>query len=214
MILYKLTDANDRTRGGTQWGPGVCIRTNGKGELCGRGWTHWYTHPLLAVLFNPTHADIDLREAHLWEGDSGEGETRSDHGLKVGCTTGQTVRRVELPVVTTEQAIRFSVGCALQVYRADDFVGWAARWLDGSDTSAGGAARWLDGSDTSAGGAAWSAEAWSEAWSARAVAAEAAEGAAWSAGIDLIALATWAVSGAPAPAEWLSPNYIAPEVAP
>ena len=35
--LYKLTDGDGQTRGGTQWGPGVSHSGTGEGELCGPG---------------------------------------------------------------------------------------------------------------------------------------------------------------------------------
>ena len=141
MTLYKLTDANDQTHGNpqapttVQWGPNICIETSGEGDLCGPGWTHWYTDPLLAVLLNPIHAESDLATAHLWEGHGGEGETRDDHGLKVGCTRGTTVRRVELPVVTTEQRIRFAIRCAWAVYHDQVWRSWAVALLSGADRS-------------------------------------------------------------------------------
>ena len=52
ITLYKLTDGDGQTRGGTQWGPGVSHSGTGKGELCGPGWIHAYEHPLIAVLLN------------------------------------------------------------------------------------------------------------------------------------------------------------------
>ena len=100
MKLYKLTDENDQTFGGCQWGENVTIKTSGTGELCGPGWTHWYTHPLLAVFLNPIHGYFDLKTAHLWEGKGTIGKT--DCKLKVGCTSGTTLKRIPLPIVTVE----------------------------------------------------------------------------------------------------------------
>ena len=81
MKLYKLTNAKDQTYGETQWGEGVEHTTDGFGDLCGPGWLHAYTDPLLAVLLNPLHAGFCT--PHLWEA---EGEIgRNDNGLKVGC---------------------------------------------------------------------------------------------------------------------------------
>ena len=203
MKLCKLTDANDVTRAGHdnafQWGTDVCCETSGEGDLCGPGWSHWYTDPLVAVLLNPIHGDYDLSTAHMWEGDDGGGKTLDDHGMKIGCTRGTTRRRVELPAVTTEQRVRFGILCALEVEDDSKFRGWAADWLSGRDRSedtahAAYAATWAAGAAYAAYAAAVAAEG--EA----AYAAEEAAGAAWAAAgaargrIDLIALAEQAMN--------------------
>jgi len=175
MKLYKLTNSKDQTRGGCQWGEGVCVETSGQGELCSSAWTHWYTHPLLAVLLDPIHLRVDLDTAHLWEGHDGGGKVKSGPGLKVGCTRGTTVRRVDLPTVTLEHRVRFAIGCAWQVCDDDAWREWAAKWLSGEDRAADAAER--------AERAAWKA-AW--AW-------ERAERAA-DATIDLELIAEWAVT--------------------
>ena len=63
--LYKLTDENGQTRGGTQWGPGVSHSGTGCGGLCSPGWIHAYEHPLVAVLLNPIHGKF--RQPRMWE---------------------------------------------------------------------------------------------------------------------------------------------------
>ena len=110
--LYKLTDQSGQTRNATQWGPGVTHEASGEGELCGHGWLHAYTHPLLAALLNPIHANF--QEPVLWEA---EGEIwLYDHGLKVGCRKLTTLRQIPLPAVTLEQRVEFGIRCALSVY--------------------------------------------------------------------------------------------------
>ncbi len=138
MKLWKLTDGNDQTQGGCQWGESVTVETSGEGELCGPGWTHWYTHPLLAVLLNPIHGDYDLRTAHLWEGKGDVGKT--DRGLKVGCRRATTLKRVDLPFVATNRRIRFGILCAKKVYNEPRWTKWADGWLSGEDRSAAMAA--------------------------------------------------------------------------
>jgi len=169
--LYKLTDENGRTYGGTQWGEGVEHTALGTGELCGPGWLHAYTGSesdpeagaLLAVLLNPIHANFQPPRLFEAEGDVG----KTGYGLKVGCTRLRALREIPLPVVTTEQRVRFGILAALEVCPKDGwgikFRAWATDWLDGSDRSAS---------------AAWAAEA--EAWAAEAE-AEAETVAAWSA---------------------------------
>ena len=111
MKLYKLTDKNDKTYNKTQWGENVTHEATGEGDLCTEGWFHAYTHPLLAVLLNPIHAN--LSNPHLWEA---EGEIgNDDHGLKVGCKKLTTIKRLNLPEITSEQIVRFAILCALEV---------------------------------------------------------------------------------------------------
>ena len=191
MKLYKLTDANDQTYGACQWGENVTHETSGEGELCGPGWTHWTTHPLLAVLLNPIQGAYDLATAHLWEGEGEVGKT--DHGLKVGCTRATTIRRVPLPEVPLAAKVRFAIYCAQAVVgdRCPAWSAWAAKWLDGGCRSAANAA------------AAWAAAAWAgnaaaaEAWAGNAAAA-AEEAAAWAAAwaADAAEAAAWAADAA------------------
>ena len=164
MKLYKLTDEKGRTYGGCQWGEGVTHTVSGEGELCGPGWIHAYTDPLLAVLLNPIHGNFPSDTMHLWECEGEVGKT--DHGLKVGCTACTTVRQLDVPQVTAEQRVRFGLLCAMRVYTDPGWVVWAQGWLSGEDRTE----------------------------SAARAAASAARSAAWSAvDIDLTAIAAEAV---------------------
>lgn len=129
---YKLTNQAFETKNSTKWGEGVTHETDGKGGLCSSGWLHAYSHPLLAVLLNILHADIAYPV--LWEA-VGEGSKLSDRGLKVGYTKLTTLHRIPVPVVTTEQHIRFGIGCALAVYSCEAFKYWAENWLLNTDRS-------------------------------------------------------------------------------
>jgi hypothetical protein len=198
MKLYKLTDQNDQTHGGTQWGEGVTHRGTGVGELCGPGYIHAYTDPLLAVLLNPLHGNFDLTDAHLWEGAGVV--AKNDHGLKVGCVEFTTARRVPLPVVSAVQKVAFGILCALEVYSEPGYVAWARGWLDGSDRSYAAADAYAAAADDVRGAAyaAYAAAAYvvaSDASCADAVAANAASSAADAAGgpLDLAALAARAM---------------------
>jgi hypothetical protein len=199
--LYKLTDEQDRTRGGTQWGEGVTHEASGEGELCGPGWIHAYTDPLLAVLLNSIHANF--RSPHLWEATGVVGKT--DHGLKVGCTRLTTLRRVPLPEVTTEQRVRFGILCALAVCDEPGWRVWAERWLSGEDRTAEAAAR--AESELAAGAAAraeaatqaaWAAveATWAAEWTARASPSAAAGAAAWAA-VEATWAAEWTAQASP-----------------
>ena len=109
MKVWKLTNADGTTHGGTKWTIGEARTADGTGELCGSGWLHFYQHPLLAVLLNPIHADF--REPRMFEAEA-EGAFAFDRGLKAGCTQLTFVREVPLPTITTAQRVKFAKGCA------------------------------------------------------------------------------------------------------
>jgi len=142
MKLYKITDENDKTYGECHWGKNITHSTDGEGTMCGPGYTHWYTDPLLAVLLNPIHANFDLDTAHLWEG---EGEVvRVDYGMKVGCTVATTIRRIKLPKVTTTHRVTFGILVAREVSNSKSWDVWADEWLSHRDSSARSNTRALD----------------------------------------------------------------------
>ena len=177
---WKLTDQEWETYGHTKWGPNVTHTASGEGELCGPGWIHVYTHPLLAAFLNQIHADFP--KPILWRGRGIAGKT--DNGLKLGCSRFTTLEIVPLPQVTIEQRIRFGIICTRAVYCDPSWNRWADDWLNGNDRSAE-SARAARAAAAPAAAAAWEA--------AEDAAAEAAAAAAWAAAeerpLDLIALA-------------------------
>ena len=187
--LYKLTDRDGQTRNGTQWGHGVSHSGTGEGELCGPGWIHAYEHPLIAVLVNPIHANI--QNPRLWEA---EGEVGLRDGqIKCGCKTLTTIREIPLPSITTEMRVRFAILCAREALTAADAAckawnAWADKWLSGEDRSAAAAAKAAAAAAkavydaTGAARAAYDAAAWAaEAAEAAAASAYAAYRASWAA---------------------------------
>lgn len=195
MIKYKLTTQDGTTHNYYQWSlpkgekPGDWHRTSGEGNLCRPGWLHYYHHPLLAVLLNPIHADI--QDPILWEVEVG-GEQKDDAGLKGGATKMRLLKKIDLPMFSTEQRVVFGIYCALETCNDKEFVRWANGWLMGSDRSAAAATQ------AARAEAAWTATAWAAwaaaraadaAWTAAAWAAEAARAAAEVAKIDLVTIA-------------------------
>ena len=174
--LYKITNSEDQTCNMCQWGEGITVKTSGIGGMCGKGFTHWYTDPRLAVIFNPVHGNFNLETAHLWEG---EGEIIETDGLKVGCIEATTIRRIDFPVITLEQKIKFAILCALEVYNEEKFVRWAHNWLDNVDRTET-TARLVAEPGWTAGAAAWAVWATVKVAEAAWAAAEAAEAAAWA----------------------------------
>jgi hypothetical protein len=205
--LYKLTDGDGQTRGGTQWGPGVSHSGTGEGGLCGPGWIHAYEHPLVAVLMNPIHANF--KNPRLWEA---EGEVGLRDGqLKCGCKTLTTIREIPLPAITTEMRVRFAILCAKEVCAADiAWNAWADKWLSGEDRTQAAAEAAQATAWASEAAAAWASEAaWAAGWATveaaqagwAAVEARAEAEAAWAAGwaaragTDIFAIAEKACSG-------------------
>jgi len=130
---YKLTTQDNFIMNDTLWREGISHTTSGEGELCSAGWLHAYSHPLLAVLLNPMHANIS--NPKLWEA-YGSGMKKSDHGLKIGFTKLTTKKGIALSVVTDIQKVIFAILCALEVYKEPSFVTWADNWLSNKDRSA------------------------------------------------------------------------------
>lgn len=181
MTKYKLTDQNMQTHNNFQWELDVWKEAIGSPEqgLCSDGWLHYYDSPLLAILHNPIHANIN--NPRLFECEI-DGETKTDKGLKSGCRRMKLVKEISVPVVTTEQRIKYAIYCALEVYKGKSFVGWANDWLSGKDRTAYAAAN-----------AAYAA-ACAATDVAYAAANSAANSAACAADINLIELAEKAVS--------------------
>jgi len=137
-ILYKLTNRRGRTYGGCQWGEGVEHTASGEGELCGPGYLHAYTHPLMASLMNMAHGQY--RCPLLWESRGCVG--KNDHGLKVGCTWLRTIKRLPMPQISTKQRVRFAILCALAAGGCKrSWRRWAKQWLSGEDRTAKSARR-------------------------------------------------------------------------
>jgi hypothetical protein len=195
--LYKLTDRDGQTWGGTQWGPGVSHSGTGEGELCGPGWIHAYEHPLVAVLMNPIHANF--QNPRLWEA---EGEVGLRDGqIKCGCKTLTTVREIPLPSITTEMRVRFAILCAKEVCTCLSWNAWADRWLSGEDRSEAAAGDAADAAWAAQDAAAWAAQD-AAAWAAEAASAvyrsaayrSAAYRSAWAA--EAAARSAWAAEAA------------------
>jgi len=209
MKCYKITNENDQTYGGCQWGEGVTHTADGEGGLCTHHWIHAYSDRYLAVVLNPIHGDYGTG-MHLWECEAEIG--RDDHGLKFGTTKLTTVKRVPIPRISKAAKVRFAIYCELDVYKDKSSKKWANNWLSGKDRTAEAArAVWAaEAAAWAAARAAWAAApaAWAAetaAWAA-APAARAAEAAAWAAEVaaraaEVAAWAAWAAEVAARAAE-------------
>lgn len=132
MRLYKLTNDEDQTRGGMQWGENVTHRVRCAGaKLCTREVIHAYEHPLLAAILSPVH--VSFKHPQLWEA-KGVVVAR-DGQLKVGVKRLTTLHKIPLPEITNEQRVQLAIIIALKVARASGFTTWAKSWLNGDDKS-------------------------------------------------------------------------------
>ena len=149
-----------QTYGGCQWVLEEWKETSGEGDLCGPGWLHFYTHPLLAVLLNPLHANISHPRLFCV---AAEGRTLDDYGLKAGYTKARLIKEVPLPSITSKQRVAFVILCARAVFFDKIWIAWAEAWTSGENRTE------------------------AAAWAAAKTAVEAARAAAGK--LDLIALA-------------------------
>jgi uncharacterized protein (DUF952 family) len=175
---YKLTDQNGYTRRGltgqTKWEIGTKVRPTGEyqGKPCAPGVLHDYEHPLLAILLNPIHANIDKPLMFVLEHDI---EPNTD-GLKRWTTRQVSViSEMSPPVVTITQRVKWAQACAAAAFaaaaaRAAQAMASAAK---AAQVPGVAAARWLSGEDRS--WAAWAEEAAARAARAAEAAAEATE---------------------------------------
>ena len=132
MKVYKLTDNNMRTYNECQWEIGKWKETDGKGELCGEGWLHCYSSPLLAVLLNPIHAKFLSYSLFIAET---KGRGKHDKGLKSGYKAMRLVKGIDAPVVSTNQRIAFALLCAKEVSKDPQWNKWADEWLSKKNRS-------------------------------------------------------------------------------
>ena len=167
--VYKLTTKDITTYEGCQWVVGEWRETNGEGDLCGPGWLHCYSDPLVALMHNPIHANID--KPRLWRCEA-EGAMKDDRGLKRGYTRLRLVEEMPTEAVTIRQRARYAILCTRAVLPV--WHTWADAYMAGDVTEADAA--WAAAEAT------WAAWATTEA----AAAAEAAH-------LDLPALARQAM---------------------
>jgi hypothetical protein len=134
-IRYKLTTQDMKTRAGfpqeIRWEIGKWVEATGNMQqpLCTDAWIHWYDHPLLAVLLNSRHADID--DPRLWEIET-DGEECLDGQFKGGSRRVRLMKELPLPVVTTNELIRWAILCVKQVHHGEKWNAWADDWLSGT----------------------------------------------------------------------------------
>ena len=130
MKYYKLLSQDLTSHQGTKWEIGVPITiTKAGNEMCSDQVLHCYNHPMLAVIFNPIHANI--RKPKLFEIQV-DGICNND-GLKFASKSQTLLREISVPEISLEQKIEFAIKVVKLVYKEEKWNLWADKWLDGSD---------------------------------------------------------------------------------
>ena len=122
-VVYKLTDQEMQTHGKTQWRLGAWREVRAEGPLCTPGWLHAYAHPYLAVLHNPIHANV--ANPRLFRAEA-EGAIKRDGQMKLGAQKMRIIEEITVPVITSEQRIRYAIFVAAAVYHDAAWTAWAA----------------------------------------------------------------------------------------
>ena len=92
---------------------------------------HCYNHPLLAVVFNPMHANI--QNPKLFE--INVDKIVNTDGLKFASKSQTLIEEIPLPEISTEQKVEFAIRVAKTVYKEKKWNEWADKWLNGEDRS-------------------------------------------------------------------------------
>lgn len=116
-MLYKVTDSDGCTRGGTRWGPGVTHHAQGSPaqDINSDGWIHVYEHPVLALIFKSLHSDHAANPKRIWEAQGTVGK-HCGH-VKCGCRSLTTVREIAFPDVPLRELVEFAQRAATASYR-------------------------------------------------------------------------------------------------
>ena len=183
MKAYKLLSQDKTSHGGCKWELNEWKETSGEGELCSEGWLHFYESPLLAVLHNPVHANI--QNPRLFEVEIAEdAKIKKDGTMKFGATKARITKEIPLPEISDVQRIAYGILCAKNVYKDKKWNKWADKWLSGEDrSSAASYAAAYYAAHSAAESAYWAAHSAADAANSAADAANSA------ADLDLLAIA-------------------------
>jgi hypothetical protein len=118
MQCYKLTNKNNQTYNGMQWGPNVThsLPSVSRPQLGTKDLIHFYTSPNLAYLVNPIHANYV--NPHLWLAEVDRVEVTD--GLNCGTFKLTTIKRLPKPGWVDSKhdklvRVQFAVLCARAV---------------------------------------------------------------------------------------------------
>ncbi|TXH44754.1 MAG: hypothetical protein E6Q97_32260 [Desulfurellales bacterium] len=135
--LYKLTDAQGRTRAGEDnertWAVGVTHKTAGTGtRLCSSDVIHAYEHPLIAVLMNPIHAMLNPWQIRLF---LAEGEIVARDNFYLGVHSLKVVEELPVPKLLLGVRVQLAIWAAKHTCTDASWNQWADDWLNNLDRS-------------------------------------------------------------------------------
>lgn len=86
--------------------------------------------PLLAIMLNPWHAELELETARMLQISISGPEVEN-----VGNRPGSVIAAHEVPQpdATTDQKIVFALLVLKEIYQEESFAAWADKWIDGTD---------------------------------------------------------------------------------
>jgi hypothetical protein len=130
MKFYKLLKQDMTSHNDTKWELNKTITVTKEGtEMCTDQVLHCYNHPLLALIFNPLHADIS--NPRLFEINV-DAIVNTD-GLKYASKSQTLIKELTIPEISLEQKVEFAIRVAKLVYKDTKWNTWADNWLDKSD---------------------------------------------------------------------------------
>lgn len=124
-MTQEMTSRND-----LKWEMGVPNTITKPGnQMCSDEVLHCYNHPVLAVIYNPIHVDIE--HPRLFE--INVDEIVATDGLKFASKSQTLIEELPLPIVTLDQKIEFGIRAVKLVCEEKAWNIWADKWLSGED---------------------------------------------------------------------------------
>ena len=171
-FAYKLLSQDMKSYDNTKWKLNEIKEKSDKSKIgmCSSDVFHCYAHPILAILFNPIHADIENPRLFKIKIDG----ICNEDATKQASHSQMLYRELPIPEITLNQKIAFGIYCALTTCKKEGFITWANNWISGVDRSNNAANAASDYAAYSAAAysadAAYSAAAYSAAYAANAAA--------------------------------------------
>ena len=131
LTAYKLLTQDLTSHNNTKWKLGKTKRLPDKGNytMCSKYVLHCYAHPLLAIFYNPIHANIQKPRLFKIEID----RVVATDGKKQASLEQTLLIELPLPTISTEQRVHIAILCAKTVYTDKAWNAWADSWLSGKD---------------------------------------------------------------------------------
>jgi hypothetical protein len=130
MKFYKLLKQDLTSYNKTKWELNKTITVTKEGnQMCTDQVLHCYNHPLLAILFNPLHADISNPRLFEIEID----KIVNTDGLKYASKSQTLIKELTIPEISLEQKVEFAIRVVKLVCKDTNWNTWADNWLDKSD---------------------------------------------------------------------------------